>query len=103
MVQWLRLGALTAGARLPSLVSDLRCCKLRGMAKQTNKQPRKLGVILTVLHLKPPHPVQSLLDSASFTSCICGPPLFLLPLFLLLLRSHLSTALLSPWDASLSP
>ena len=34
MVQWLRLGAFTARARVQSLVGELRSCKPRGTAKK---------------------------------------------------------------------
>ena len=34
VVQWLELRALTAGARIHSLIGDLRCCKLSGVAKK---------------------------------------------------------------------
>ena len=34
VVQWLGLGAFIAGARVRSLVGELRYCKLRGVAKK---------------------------------------------------------------------
>ena len=37
VVQWLVLGAFTAGARVPSLVGELRSRKLHGVAKRNNK------------------------------------------------------------------
>ena len=41
MVQWLRLSASTAGARVQHLVGELRSHMLRGVAKKTNP-PKKI-------------------------------------------------------------
>ena len=45
-VQWLGLGALTAGARVQYLIGELRSCKLRSVAKKnTNKQTNKKRMV----------------------------------------------------------
>ena len=56
-MQWLELGALTARARVQSMVRELRSCNLCGMAKQKQK---------AIINF---YPMMSLRQS--FKLCIC--------------------------------
>ena len=43
MVQWLGLGTFTVGARVESLVRELRSCKPRGVARKKKKKMSNQG------------------------------------------------------------
>ena len=48
MVLWLGLGAFTAGARVQSLLVELRSCKPRGAAKKKKKKKITLTCVTTI-------------------------------------------------------